>query len=76
MALAYLHRIDPKANMARFYCIDIAPNLFGEVCVLRTWGRIGTRGQTRIETCAALEDVEQHSMKMLKAKLRRGYRAV
>lgn len=76
MALAHLHRIDPEANMARFYCIDVAATLFGEVSVVRTWGRIGTRGRTRIETCAAVEDVEQRSMKMLKAKLRRGYRAV
>ena len=36
MALAHLHRTDPKANMARFYCIEVAPTLFGEVSVLRT----------------------------------------
>ncbi len=42
MVLAHLHRIDPDANMARFYCIDLTPTLFGEITVLRHWGRIGT----------------------------------
>lgn len=52
MVLAYLHRIDRDAKMARFYSIDIAPTLFGEVSVLRTQGRIGTHGHTSMETCA------------------------
>ncbi|MGA0542632.1 WGR domain-containing protein [Neotabrizicola sp. VNH66] len=43
MALAHLHRIDPKANMARFYCIDVAATLFEDVSVFRTWGRIGSK---------------------------------
>ena len=59
MALAHLHRIDPEANMARFYCIDVAATLFGEVTVLRTWGRIGTHGRTSIETCASIEVAER-----------------
>lgn len=50
MVLAHLHRIDANANMARFYCIDLAPTLFGEVTVLRHWGRLGTQGRTYIET--------------------------
>jgi predicted DNA-binding WGR domain protein len=50
MVLAHLHRIDPDAHMARFYSIELAPTLFGEVTVLRRWGRIGTRGRTSIET--------------------------
>jgi hypothetical protein len=38
MVLAHLHRIESNANTARFYCIDLAPTLFGEVTVLRRWG--------------------------------------
>jgi predicted DNA-binding WGR domain protein len=59
MPLAHLHRIDPEANMARFYCIDVAATLFGDVSVLRTWGRIGTHGRTSIKTCATVEDAER-----------------
>jgi predicted DNA-binding WGR domain protein len=50
MVLAHLHRINRGATMARFYSIDLTPNLFGEVTVLRRWGRIGTHGRTSIET--------------------------
>jgi len=73
MALAHLHRIDPETNMARFYCIDVAATLFGDVSVLRTWGRIGTHGQTRLETCDTVGDAQKVVLKTLRRKLRRGY---
>lgn len=76
MALAHLHRIDPKANMARFYCIDVAANLFGEVSVLRTWGRIGTHGRTSIETWPSLSEAEAAADRSLRRKSRRGYHKV
>ena len=73
MALAHLHRIDPEANMARFYCIDVAPTLFGDVSVLRTWGRIGTLGRTSVETCASAEEAEKAAAQTLRQKKRRSY---
>ncbi len=73
MALAHLHRIDPEANMARFYCIDVATTLFGDVSVLRTWGRIGTHGRTSIETCVSVEDAEKAASQTVRQKVRRGY---
>jgi len=73
MVLAHLHRIDPEANMARFYRVDIAPTLFGEVSVLRTWGRIGTHGRTSIETFPTLKDAENAASRALRQKVRRGY---
>jgi len=45
-----LVRINPEFNMARFYGIEVQPTLFGEVSVLRNWGRIGTRGQSMMVT--------------------------
>lgn len=73
MPLAHLHRIDPEANMARYYCIDVAATLFGDVSVLRTWGRIGTHGRTSIETCASVEEAERAASQTLRRKMRRGY---
>ncbi|OJY36647.1 MAG: hypothetical protein BGP11_17050 [Rhodobacterales bacterium 65-51] len=73
MALAHLHRIDPEANMARFYCINVATTLFGDVSVFRTWGRIGTQGRTSIETLPTLEDAENAASRALRPKVRRGY---
>ena len=74
LALAHLHRIDPEHKMARFYCIDVAATLFGDISVLRTWGRIGTHGRTSIETCASVEEAERAASHTLRQKMRRGYR--
>jgi predicted DNA-binding WGR domain protein len=73
MVLAHLHRIDPDANMARFYCIDLAPTLFGEAAVLRRWGRIGTRGRASVETWPSAGEAEAAASRTLRQKSRRGY---
>lgn len=73
MVPAHLYRVDPKAKMARFYCIDVAPTLFGEVSVLRTWGRIGTHGRTCVETCSTTLEAETAATRTLCQKMRRGY---
>jgi predicted DNA-binding WGR domain protein len=59
--------------MARFYRIAVAATLFGDISVLRTWGRIGTHGRTSIETCASVEDAERAVSHTLRQKMRRGY---
>ncbi|MGB3389974.1 MAG: WGR domain-containing protein [Pseudaminobacter sp.] len=37
-----LDRIMRERNMARFYELSVEPTLFGEVALVRRWGRIGT----------------------------------
>jgi predicted DNA-binding WGR domain protein len=44
-----LDRRDPSCNMARFYVLAIEPNLFESLTLIREWGRIGRRGQRRVE---------------------------
>jgi predicted DNA-binding WGR domain protein len=73
MVFELLHRIDQDRNMARFYGIEVKRNLFGDVCVLRSWGRIGTFGRTNIETCASAEDAARTASRTLCQKMRRGY---
>ena len=34
-----LHRTDAARNMHRYYRLDVQPNLFGEWCFVREWGR-------------------------------------
>ncbi|MGN7871829.1 WGR domain-containing protein [Paracoccus sp. 22332] len=41
---------DPSRNMARFYGLGIAPDLFGSVVLIRTLGRARRRGQKESET--------------------------
>jgi predicted DNA-binding WGR domain protein len=67
-----LRRSDPSCNLHRYYRLDVQPDLFGEWCVVREWGRIGQSGQMRSTPfptpveAAALE-------KQRRAKERRGY---
>lgn len=74
MVLVHLHRIDTNINMSRFYCIDLAATLFGEVTVLRRWGRIGTCGRTSLETWPRAGEAEASANRTLRQKSRRGYR--
>ncbi|MDP3339295.1 WGR domain-containing protein [Frigidibacter sp.] len=70
---AYLCKIDAAGNMARFHHVDLAPNLFGEVCVPRAWGRIGMQGRAMVETCASPAAAQACATRLVRAKLRRGY---
>jgi predicted DNA-binding WGR domain protein len=45
MTALHLRRVDPARNMHRFYCLDVQPDLFGGVLLVKEWGRIGARGR-------------------------------
>lgn len=45
----YLEKRVPSQNLARFYRMEILPNLFGTWTLYREWGRIGQGGQVRME---------------------------
>lgn len=59
--------------MARFYGIAIQPTLFGEVSVVRCWGRIGTRGRTMSVTYSEADEASEACIKLEQKKRRRGY---
>lgn len=69
-----LYRRDRERNMARFYALTLEPTLFGDVALVRQWGRIGTRGQQKIELFAELTSAEAALATLHATKLRRGYR--
>lgn len=73
-ATTYLERVDPARNMARFYALSAQPNLFGELCLIRRWGRIGTCGRDKIETFPGTAELAQAWMRIERQKRRRGYR--
>lgn len=72
----HLHRIDPSRNMARFYRMWSAPSLFGDICVVREWGRIGRCGRIRIDLYERAEDARTAREILARAKRQRGYRDV
>ena len=72
-AAVHLVRIDPARNMRRFYRLDVQPDLFGGVILVKQWGRIGAHGRmvgewhmTEAEAVAALQ-------RQAERKRRRGY---
>jgi predicted DNA-binding WGR domain protein len=67
-------RRDAARNMARFYALAIEPTLFGDACLVRRFGRIGTRGQRMAQTFARVEEAEASLDCLRRQKLRRGYR--
>jgi predicted DNA-binding WGR domain protein len=69
-----LQRIDPESGAARFYSLVVERDLFGQIVLVRNWGRIGTRGremeERHVSEAKALEAMDA----LIQAKRRRGYR--
>ena len=74
MSYQLLYRVDPDLNMARFYRVEVLPDLFGDIIVERRWGRIGGRGQFRAASYRSTSLAEAAASALLSAKERRGYR--
>lgn len=72
----HLIHVNPERNMARFYGIDIQPTLFGEMSVLRNWGRIGTKGRDMMVTYEDSAQANEALAMLEKQKRRRGYVAM
>ncbi|MCO5966126.1 WGR domain-containing protein [Sinorhizobium meliloti] len=70
----YLERSDPSRNMARYFTMSIEPNLFGDICLLRRWGRIGTKGQMMVHHFGREEEAVRLFLDLLRQKRNRGYR--
>jgi predicted DNA-binding WGR domain protein len=68
-----LRRIDPARTMRRFYRLDVQPELFGGVLLMKEWGRIGARGRMVAELydseALAAAALQHHAER----KRRRGY---
>ena len=64
----------PERNEFRYYRMEIWPDLFGRVLLMRQWGRIGSEGRRRLDPypdhVAALDALAAIET----AKRRRGYR--
>jgi len=70
----HLRRIDAARNMRRFYELALQPTLFGDLSLVRAWGRIGSAGQSMVETFDREEDAARAFARLMRAKRRRGYR--
>ncbi|MGF9566883.1 WGR domain-containing protein [Neorhizobium sp. BT27B] len=72
----YCQRLDPSQNMARYYMLSIQPTLFGEIAVMRSWGRIGNIGGEMMDVFDTERDAAQHFLELARRKRKKGYRPV
>ncbi|CAK03220.1 WGR domain-containing protein (plasmid) [Rhizobium leguminosarum] len=72
----YIERREPDKNMARFYALSIEPNLFGGTSLVRSWGRIGSRGQQKIHVFDSEAKAVDLLLTLLRRKRSRGYRVM
>jgi predicted DNA-binding WGR domain protein len=72
----YLERIEPAANVRRFYYAFVGPTFCGPVCVIRIHGRRGVWQRTLPPLVFADEAAAMKWMaRQYRRKLRRGYLA-
>jgi len=69
----HLHRIDPDLNMRRFYALALQPTLFGGASLIRNWGRIGTNGQSMMET---FDEPEEATAALAGSSVQKGAAAI
>lgn len=68
-----LHRVDPSVNMRRFYTLSLENSLFGDILLVRRWGRIGTHGRVRFDWFDNPADAANELTRIASVKARRGY---
>ena len=73
MTALHLRRIDPSRNMRRFYRLDMQPDLFGGVLLMKEWGRIGARGRIMAERYDSEALAVDALQRQAARKRRRGY---
>jgi predicted DNA-binding WGR domain protein len=73
MTALHLRRIDPARNMRRFYRLDVQPDLFGGVLLVKEWGRIGAQGRMVAESYENEAPAIAALQRQAERKKKRGY---
>lgn len=74
---AHLTRVDPERRMDRWYSVTVQPTLLDPVAVVCAWGSRRSRyQQLRALPAASLEEACAAAERIVRGKVRRGYRRV
>ena len=69
-----LEKINLAKHQKRFYVMNVTQTIFGEWCLIRDWGRIGSSGgQRMVDYTETKEEAEVSLNKLSAQKCRRGY---
>ena len=69
----YLRKIDAEKNQYRFYTLYIMPDLFGDWSLIRSWGRIGSEGSSKIDSFKTEEKAQGKLEELRQQKTKKGY---
>ena len=64
----WLEAVDRPRNIARRYAIALSKDLFGSGIVEFSWGRIGTRGQSRTVSFTQRSDADRFVAQLLRRR--------
>ena len=67
---------DPAKNRNRFYLLSWQPTLDGSAALVCTWGRLGTRGRSRLLCAADQPDAQDIVARIIRRRMQRGYQVV
>jgi predicted DNA-binding WGR domain protein len=63
----------PRKKMRRHYRLDVQPDLFGQWCLIRGWGRTDNTGQARMASYPTAAQAHEALATQRRVKERRGY---
>lgn len=69
----YLTKAEPRANLNRYYDLEIVRGLFGDWGLVRNWGRVGSPGQLRTDWFGTESEAKDARFDLHMQKARRGY---
>ena len=68
--------LDPSRNRARVYALTWQPTLWGEVALVRTWGRLDHPGRSQVTIYPNRNQAQADLRRLLRRRLQHGYQVV
>lgn len=68
--------LDPDENRQRFYTLTWQPLLWGGGALVRTWGRVGTRGLSKTAAFPDRASAQPLVERLIRRRLRRRYQLI
>ena len=70
---AELVKLSPAERQARYYRLEIWPDLFGGFSLAREYGRIGQSGRLQLDPFPEVETAARAFARIVRTKQKRGY---
>jgi predicted DNA-binding WGR domain protein len=68
--------LDPSRNRARVYVLTWQPTLWGEIALVRTWGRLDHPGRSQSTIYPDRDQAQADLRRLLRRRLQHGYEVV